>query len=328
MPESPTEEAAPERAAFGEGAPDEPLRRLPFAARFRLYLAERFPLLPFTLLIGSLTLCAQAVAQGRAGGGLALSSRSAVAFATVLLVFFHLRLMDESKDYDEDKLAHPDRLVSRGIVTLPEIARVLAVVIAAEVALNAVLGGRALWAYSASLAFTLGMRFEFGAGRLLRRSALLYAITHHPIVQLLGLYVAWANGAPFTWLSLPLFFGTGLGFEIARNTRSSEEDAANPHERTYSKELGPRGAGLFCLALALVSLAGAFAIAGALELPRLSGFAIGLVSAYAILKALAFVGRPEPRAAKSLEKAFALQSLALYAIIVAALAAARGVRLA
>src|SRR5687767_2798351 len=112
----------------------------PFAHRFKLYLDERFPVAVNLTLFAALTLAIQAAAQATDGGRLLVSWRTGVVFLTLTLITLHLRLMDESKDYEEDKIAHPERLVSRGVITLAELNRVAAIVIGIEVLLAFLLG--------------------------------------------------------------------------------------------------------------------------------------------------------------------------------------------
>ena len=48
-------------------------------------------------------------------------------FPGFIIFFFsivHLRVLDEHKDYKRDIIAHPDRLLSRGIITLKDLRKV------------------------------------------------------------------------------------------------------------------------------------------------------------------------------------------------------------
>ena len=207
--------------------------------RFTAYLRERFPPLSYALL-SAVFVGAGALAAIRLGGG---EPRPQAALV-VLAVFFHLRVADEHKDHARDRETHPERLLSRGVVTLPMLARWGAAAIAIEGALAASLGLRAFVAWAGVLAFSLAMRHEFGAPRTLSRSMLLTAVVHNPVVALLALFVHASTGA--SWDARYLLFVTAatfasLAFEIARKTRlPSEEIAGVP---SYSSVYGRDTAG-------------------------------------------------------------------------------------
>ena len=190
----------------------------PFARRFVAYLGERFPLPAYTVLIGALVAGAVATAEGAAGGAapLAVGWRHLGAFATALLLFFHLRVFDEFKDFAADQLAHPERLLSRGVITLRALGWAGVVVLALQLGINVGLGLWALAWWGAAVAFSVLMRFEFFVGDWLRRHLVAYALLHNPIVAWLMLYVdAVHRGTrPFS----PLALGFVAVFAGATNT--------------------------------------------------------------------------------------------------------------
>lgn len=216
---------------------------------FFAYLKERFPLAPYALLVASFygagAVFAHRVCRGTPTWWLA---------PVILLVFFHLRVFDEHKDFDKDKLSHPERLLSRGVVTLRMLKVWGAIAIGGEVVLAA-LGGRDvfLW-WSAVFLFTVAMRFEFGVGRWLNQHILAYAITHNPVVALLAAFT-WASthgrwDDRFNWF-IWLASTTSLAFEIARKTRLPTEEV--PGVDSYSSVHGREKAGTMVYALVAVS---------------------------------------------------------------------------
>jgi 4-hydroxybenzoate polyprenyltransferase len=179
----------------------------------------------YTALVG--LFFGSAVAVARPVGGAWPSPRIWAGAAVMWLVFLHLRLFDEHKDAEADRAAYPDRLLTRGVVTLPLLRNVAVVAVLAEAGLSAWLGPRALVAWVVVFAFTLAMRFEFGLGRWLSDRIVWYAVTHNPVVGLLALY-AWAcTGLPFP--SYFVFYVltvsvASLAFEVARKTRMPTEE--------------------------------------------------------------------------------------------------------
>jgi 4-hydroxybenzoate polyprenyltransferase len=273
------------------------------AGRLRAYLAERFPLASYTVLV-ALFAGAGSLAAVRLGGGM---SRPEVALV-VLLAFFHLRVFDEHKDHLRDAVTHPERLLSRGVVTLADLRRWGAVAIVVEAAVSAWIGLPALLAWIAMFAFTVAMRFEFGMGERLNRSLLLYAVTHNPVVALLALLIHASTDA--AWDARYLFFVAAaslgsLAFEIARKTRLPDEEV--PGVDSYSSVYGRRVAG------ALVSgLVSAAAICGVFLTSRLSDSGVPLVPLLGGLVASRLLCRDRCRA-KSVERGASLALLGLFA---------------
>lgn len=220
-------------------------------ARLRAYLAERFPLGPYAVLV-ALFFGAGSLLAVNLGGG---EARWWAAPA-VLLAFFHLRVFDEHKDFAKDAVSHPERLLSRGVVTLPMLRRWGAVAVALQVAIAAACGLPALLAWAAMFAFTVAMRFEFGAPRLLNRDLLLYAVTHNPVVALLAVFVWATTGAAWDDRYLLFCVAVSLGslaFEIGRKTRQPDEEV--PGVDSYSSVYGRRMAGSMVYGCATAAVA-------------------------------------------------------------------------
>lgn len=250
-------------------------RTAPLVRRVGGYLAERFPLGPYSVLV--MLFFGSGVQVAIALGG-APDSRAWLGAPVVLLVFFHLRVFDEHKDHLGDAVAHPERFLSRGVVDLPLLARLGGAAVLIEALLSWWVGPRALLAWAAVFAFTLLMRVEFGVGAWLRPRVVWYALSHNPVVALLGVY-AWAcAGGPYgagLLGYLALVSAASLAFEVGRKLRLPDQE--QPGVQTYSAALGRdravellRGAGVlgftacFVTALALAdTLAGvAIAVAG------------------------------------------------------------------
>jgi 4-hydroxybenzoate polyprenyltransferase len=207
----------------------------PWPRRFLGWLRERFPPVVYTVLVVLFHGSAVLVAHAFGGGG-----RLAPAAAVVVWLFFlHLRIFDEHKDYEGDVAAYPDRLLSRGVVTLPLLARVGAAALLVQAVLAALLGRVALLAWVAALSFSVAMRYEFGVGRWLNRHMVLYAVTHNPVVAGLAVFLYAATSARWDWAYLWYVGVASLGslaFEFGRKTRLPEEE--HPGVPSYTTELG------------------------------------------------------------------------------------------
>lgn len=205
------------------------------------YLLERFPPGPYSLLVVLFYGSAVLVSSALVGAEPIFRWQPPV---VMLLLFFHLRVFDEQKDFDVDQNAHPDRLLSQGIITLSFLTRAGIGAIVIQGALSASLGTEAFIAWIACFSFTLMMRIEFGVGEWLNERPLLYALTHNPITPLLGVF-AWAStGLPWTehfaWYLGAVAMGA-LAFELGRKIRLPEEEQEGVS--TYSKAFGRRAAG-------------------------------------------------------------------------------------
>jgi hypothetical protein len=230
----------------------------PLLLRIAGYLGERFPPAVYTLLVA--LFFGSAVLNAAALTAAPLSGRVLLGAPVVWLVFFHLRVFDEHKDYSLDLTAHPERLLSRGIVTLPLLARLAGIAIIIEALLSMLIGWHAAAAWAAALAFSVLMRLEFGIGEWLSARILLYAVTHNPIVGLLALLGFFCLGAGFTtqflWFVAAASVAS-LAFELGRKIRLPQEEHAEVD--SYSSVHGRERAGLILSGIILLGtgLAGA-----------------------------------------------------------------------
>ncbi|MFT4975759.1 MAG: hypothetical protein ACI8S6_001652 [Myxococcota bacterium] len=293
--------------------------RSPLPARLLGYLDERFPPGPYTVLVALFFGSAVLVARDLAGASTLPAPEAWLGAAVVWLVFFHLRIFDEHKDHADDAVAHPERLLSRGVVTLTLLARLAGAAILVQLVLSAIIGPAALIAWAATLAFTVLMRFEFGVGGWLGRHLIVYAVTHNPVVGLLAVY-GWAcAGVPFHTSMIAYITAASLGslaFELGRKINLPEEEIDGVD--SYSSVLGRGRAGAL---LAVTLLASAAAASASVLLVaegwgRLVGMALVLIGLVAGL-----AGARSGKRAKSVELG---SSVALLASLLAMGLAALG----
>ena len=321
---------------------DADLIRQPFPKRLSLYLAERFPLASHTTLIVFFFASGYLLAEALHAPGTppALGWRAVGVFASLFLLFFLLRLFDEFKDYDVDVLAHPERIVSRGIVTLGELKVLIALNIATAVAINATLGLPTFLAWLAAFTFAVLMRYEFFVADWLKKDVLVYALTHQVIVPLMCLYMYVASAAPhgvgvstlLAW-HVVAAVGTALGFEIGRKVRAPEEE--KDLVDTYSKYFGPgKAAGVVLFLMGLATL-GSGMIVQHVTAGRTSGLTAGILHGLlalallpSILTVAKFTKAMSPKTSKGLQLGVSVTMLADYLIIAAAVVVVHGVRLA
>ncbi|HSM34984.1 MAG TPA: UbiA family prenyltransferase [Longimicrobiales bacterium] len=222
-------------------------------ARWGTLVRERFRPGPLLALAAALAASAQLVVAPRLDAtGLIIG---AVGVSALLGL---LRLMDEVKDLDRDRIAHPERPLPRGVVRPDDARRAI------HLGVGALLLGAGLLAalrapvtgalYGVCVAYAALMYREFFLGRVLEARPFTYAATHQVIV--LPMYAfATAAAAPADALDpAVLWFGlTGLGASFAFEVCRKLDPHAHPALGTYLSVHGPGRT--FAAAAAAVALA-------------------------------------------------------------------------
>lgn len=283
---------------------------------FRAYLDERFPVGAYLILVGAMVAATQSAASWATRAPLAFWPTLPLGILSVLLGFFVLRVFDEHKDWVRDRVAHPDRVLSRGLITLKTLARAGVIAALVSVVSAFAMGTDAgLWMVAA-LCFSVLMRFEFFASEWLRDHIVVYAITHNPVVALLMMVpLAGAAGSSpigsgdvLVWLGLASV--TSLGFEVGRKLRAPESE--KPMQDTYTQSLGiPRA-----VALTVGIHAGSALLAlMLLESPWTQGVAV-VVGVWAMATTVQFQRSTTPKRAKGVELGATVLALGIYILVV------------
>jgi hypothetical protein len=223
-------------------------------ARWKAYLAERFPI-PVTLMLAFATAAAAYVVGGAARGGAVPIDllRFAGMVGLMFLLLFHLRVFDEHKDFAQDAATRPDRPVQRGLVTLRQLKVAGAIAIGAEIAIALASGVRGLW-WLLPLGYSVLMLFEFGAPKWLERHYPIYAVSHSAITSMVCIALAPVSVPEMPVLAL-LALASTFSIDVLRKTWApdSEIDGVD----SWSKMAG---IGRACaLGAALIAIAGACA---------------------------------------------------------------------
>lgn len=216
--------------------------------RWLVFIGERFEPASHTFMIASFASANLAMAYAadpfNVGEG---ATRLVLGFALVWLVFFHMRLFDDIKDYQTDRMVNRDRPLPRGVLTTDEFGAGILFCVLLEIFVAASLGFNIFTTYVMVLAFTLVMRQEFFIGDWMRPKMELYAATHTFSASLLGLLIYSASTgktiveAPRAYLMVVLgnWFVFNV-FEFGRKTFGREEEREGVD--SYSLRLMPFGA--------------------------------------------------------------------------------------
>ncbi|HNS96491.1 MAG TPA: hypothetical protein PLJ27_18575 [Polyangiaceae bacterium] len=189
-------------------------------AAWLTYIKERFPIPVYLLLAGGMT------TTGVLAGQAPLSWLAvAVGLVGNLLFLALLRLMDEYKDYDKDRVAHPERPLPRGLLEVATVRRVIHAGALVMLGYSGVAyfyaGFPAASLYLISTVFLWLMFKEFYIGSWLARIPILYAITHQVVMLPLVAFCTTLGrpesiGDPMTWITASMALGSFFTYEICR----------------------------------------------------------------------------------------------------------------
>jgi len=157
-------------------------------ANFISYLKERFPL-SFHLPIILLFYLAIYLFASLHSTNIIFSIRTLLGFLTVFLIFFHLRLFDDLKDYYKDRSRFPDRLLSKEVITVNQIKYASLIVIGLEITFSSLMGFQTFLLYLGTLSYSILMYFEFFIKDKLKKNILVYNFSHQFLIILIGLYI-------------------------------------------------------------------------------------------------------------------------------------------
>lgn len=177
---------------------------------------------------------------------------------TVVLVLLFLRMLDEYKDLDYDRVHNPTRPLVTGEITVPELRTAMALSGVLVIVINGWIS--VLSVLLALLAIVYGLflvALERWSVRI-RDGLLCNLAVSYPVQITIGLYVygsAMSTGeVRADWRVVPLlaiFACAFLHFEFARKTRPSNGDT----QRLYSNIFGVTGSAVITLALGCAAVA-------------------------------------------------------------------------
>jgi 4-hydroxybenzoate polyprenyltransferase len=279
-----------------------------FIVRFSAYLRERFPPLANVLLILTYYSSNHFLALALTVPGRRMYYDPWAFLGMVMLVcfFFHIRVFDEHKDYEEDCLHYPDRVLQSGRVTLRHLKIAGGIAIAVQLLIVCARGPQALTAWAIAFGFTLLMLRELFAREFLKRHFLLYATSHMLVMPLLSLLVFSFSVRRWPWEAPPWFvvyacvgFFVTFNWEVSRKIRAPEEEREGVD--SYTKVFGTFGAAYVVLVIRFIDTALVAAVGHHLGFSN--WFYVALVVLYAICLAgfFQFRFRPTPRHAKMME---------------------------
>ena len=302
-------------------------RPAPLLGNLWAWMQERFPLANGLLFF---VVYAAAMLLGRSAGGgpVALRFGDLGGFAAAWAFFLMLRVFDEHKDYDDDCRSYPERVLSRGLVTLGQLKVVGALAIAVQLGVSLALDGGVgpvTLRWLVVMGWSALMLREFFVPEWLSRRLVVYAVSHMIVTPLSILWLAemGAGGAALdrrVWAYAGMSFLFGFCFELARKMKAPDEERADVATYTSLFGVWPVAFTVSVLwALATVTL-GYVLVDGGVA-PTAPALWVGVV-ALALPASLAlerFAHRPTAKAGKLAQAVVGLSMLAANGTLVAVL---------
>jgi 4-hydroxybenzoate polyprenyltransferase len=232
----------------------------PFLQRLRAYVAERFPMQSHISMVIVYFLANQFLAQvlGAPGEPLRIGWFTPLGMLFLLCIFFHLRVFDEHKDYADDCLHYPTRVLSRGLITLTHLKILGGIAIVVEIICALVSGWPAVVAVGVTVFFSWVMLHEFFIRRWLRAHFIIYAIAHILIMPLMTATIfSFTMQCPFWeapwlfWVYAAADFFAFANWEISRKIRLPADEISGVS--SYSKEFGMYRAGYVVMGLRVLN---------------------------------------------------------------------------
>ncbi len=231
---------------------------------------------------------------------------SVAGMVMMVLFFFHIRVFDEHKDFEEDCRHYPQRILQSGLITLRHLKIAGAIAIATGLTIAIARGVAPVTAWVIAFAFSLLMLVEFFAREFLKRHFILYATSHMLLMPLLSLlvYSFATQRMPWTapgWFIVYAFVGFFVTFnwEVSRKIRAPDQEIDGVD--SYSKLFGTFGAAWIVLLIRAIDTALVAAVGWHLGFS--SWFYVSLAVLYLICLAgfVQFRLSPTARAAKMME---------------------------
>tara|TARA_R110002049_G_scaffold214811_2_gene386297 strand:- start:731 stop:1651 length:921 start_codon:yes stop_codon:yes gene_type:complete len=221
-----------------------------YALSWLIFIKERFS--PISHIPMILLFCSGTATLASVSDFQSISYASVLAF----LFFFRLRLFDEIKDYELDKVINPTRPLPRQVLTIFDLKIFIILGLIAEYNIIQNLLPDALRAWVIAALWSLFMYKEFFIPKLIRPYLTTYATTHTLVTfpLTLALIAGMNESAVIQTSDLWASFGAWLVFnifELGRKTFQANEERGNVE--SYSKVWGKTGAVALVLAQAFLA---------------------------------------------------------------------------
>ncbi len=227
--------------------------------RIHIYMKERYPLIPRLILglivfleIHFIILLNEGVTKFNIG------VQEFVGAYTVFAFLLWLRIADDLKDFETDKVLFPDRPLARGDVYKKDVVIVCAIVEAIAVVLNVLFMNNILFFCILYFYGYLMSKWFFQKAKI-QPSLPLALVTHNPVQMFVNLYIISFTVIKYdlravtltTCMTLWTLYFPALIWEVSRKIRAPKDE--NDYT-TYSKLFGYKKATRFVMILTIVDI--------------------------------------------------------------------------
>lgn len=224
--------------------------------RFNLYQKERFPLAVLIFTTAAVILSSAAVAIPKGTNVFNNLSILIVSFITLILFMFHIRVLDEYKDYRFDSEFHGDRPVQKGLISLKELLILNVIGLFIQVAINLFISPTAFLFWLAAFAYTIIAGNEFFMGKWIKKKFFIYNLLNLLQLLFLQFYLYEMIEPSFSFRNelltihfIFVLFNVGV-LEFGRKLKAKEEETEG--RDTYSSRLGIKGASSVFMVICLI----------------------------------------------------------------------------
>ncbi len=292
--------------------------------RFRRYAAERFPLAQFLPLSMVISLPAALGTQAYIHSSPYGVSAALLTFGAVFLLLLRLRLVDELKDLEHDRLFYPGRPVPRGLVQPREVGWAAAAVFLAEVLLATAAGIASLLFFALVGLYSVATSREFFCREWLRSHFTVYVVSHELLIVPVCLYLYSLSGltignvaTPYFWVLTTLIGCLLAMLEVARKLSPdrAESGAGDTYTSRYGAGVSGLVVGLLAVGTVTTGILTVMMLRGGITVLPIAGAAFLVPAGISLL---AFVKRPDERTAKAVLDRCALLAVASSSLFVLA----------
>lgn len=273
-----------------------------------IFQKERFPLNILTFTTLSSALASAAVVSKDLHW-----CQIATAFVITMFFLFHIRVIDESRDYAMDTGLHPDRPVQRGVISLRRLFAISISGLVISLALAYFSNMPSLIIASLFIVFTSFAWRDFFVPSFFKSRPVLYHLVNSPQMLLaqwliFALYTASFEINLVMALLILLIYNNIFILELVRKVKAPDKDTAD----TYSSHLGIQKSTYFIIALVYSGYAIYAAIIYTIAPSRVLFYFLGFIPTLIILTVVwRFLRKPST----GIQKIMELSAVLLYVIL-------------
>lgn len=289
-----------------------------FLYRLYIYQKERFPFIGYIFLVGAFSFSAISFSRMCRGaeGFIDLQPFLVCVFNTVTL-FFLVRIFDEFKDQEEDRLYRKYLPVPRGVISLRELKYVGITIFVLQITVNSIFYPQMLLLYAFVILYLLLMGKEFFVADWLKKHQFWYVTSHMFIIPFIDIFASgfdWRLGNFEPPQGMLIFFCisylNGIVLEIGRKIKTPETEEHGV--LSYTKLLGAKKAPAFWILILFVTMLFAFVGAWYANLGLVAYLVFFFLFLICSLPAIMFIKAPSVKTAKYMEYFSAVWTFGMY----------------